>query len=377
MIQFIGKTAPVELSDVDALTGATVTTNAVITALNDAYDQSQGKEAIPEPTEAPAPTEASKPTETPKPTEAPKPTQAPSVAVRAPQGQTGTGAGEALIFFETIRAEAQFTGDTLEDFHLLRRTVGADAWEPMDEEQAYLEELTGKKMPLGEGDVTAGSDYINQAVRMALNQAYESRPADESGAVSPAYVTGEALIFFDTVRAQALFENDALKDLKLSRRSVGSDSWESMTEEEAYRLELIGKQMPLTEKDVTASSDYVNQAVLMAVNQAYENDQGGLGDGDFPFVFYSGEAVIFFDVIRAEAAFEGDTVAVLNLYRRAVGEAEETAMEMEEAYQALLTGAQLPLNGQDVRVDGDTDYLSAAVAQAVNQAYAQSLDRQQ
>ena len=36
--QFIGKTCPVQASDIDAIAGATVTTNAVLEALNAAYD---------------------------------------------------------------------------------------------------------------------------------------------------------------------------------------------------------------------------------------------------------------------------------------------------------------------------------------------------
>ena len=36
--QFIGKTCPVQAADIDAIAGATITTNAVLEALNAAYD---------------------------------------------------------------------------------------------------------------------------------------------------------------------------------------------------------------------------------------------------------------------------------------------------------------------------------------------------
>ena len=390
MIQFIGKTAPVELSDVDALTGATITTNAVITALNEAYDAATGKSAA-----IPAAAEAK---ETPLPTEAPTAepspaiTQAPAPAPTAAPVRDADGgyAGESIIFFDSIRVSAGFDGNVISSLNISMKPVGGGDYAPLPNEHAYQEQLIGKSMPLDIADVHAGTAYMDQAVLTGIALAYAQvqpadGPTDAPAAVPEApaangIAVGESLVFFTEIRAEAAFDGDALGDFALLQRAVGTEGWEPMDEEQAYLEVLYGQAMPLDISDVTAGgSAYMNQAVMIALNQAYarQNPDMELGDGNFPIVFHSGSCIIFFSEIRAEAAFDGDTIAVLNLSSGGLGDAEYVSLPQEEAFQAVLTGETVPLDAAQVRMDDVDGYIVNAVVIAVNQAYENSLAGQQ
>ena len=57
--QFIGMAPPLELSDIDAISGATVTSTAVVNAINTVYAQLTGEAAPAAPAEEEAPAENS------------------------------------------------------------------------------------------------------------------------------------------------------------------------------------------------------------------------------------------------------------------------------------------------------------------------------
>lgn len=197
----------------------------------------------------------------------------------------GTGSGYSMIFFTAVKATAEFDGSVLSAFILESSAAGENAWEPMDQEQAYLEALTGKAMPLSAADVRVSGDALDRAVMIALNEAYASRSDNaaaqtgstpESAAPGKPVYTGECLIFFDRVTVQASFEDGRLTDVSAERANAASgesyeafsaDAWENLTGE-PLPLDAGAYRFPGVE-------DYLGKAVVIAVNQAYEESLAG------------------------------------------------------------------------------------------------------
>ena len=86
---------------------------------------------------------------------------------------------------------------------------------------------------------------------------------------------------------------------------------------------------------------------------------------------------MFFKRVVVNASFENSTLKGLQVAVQPVGEhAESEEADLSEAYSSLL-GAKMPLNLADHPVQGQPDYLSQAVAIALNQAYEASFAGQQ
>ena len=114
---------------------------------------------------------------------------------------------------------------------------------------------------------------------------------------------------------------------------------------------------PIVEPDVETSATKKDE---QPVDKAIEPDAGA----------FVGEALSFNTSFKAEAEFEGDLLAALNVYEKAVGgEADYAPSADEAAYQAYFIGKALPLDVESVSIPGVPAYQAQAVAVAVNQAY--------
>ena len=177
--QFVGKTLPLKDGDIDAISGATITTNAVLDAVNAIYEAATG---APEATEAPAAADVPEATEAPETTEAPEATEAPA-ATDAPVAE-GEVVNEGTVWLTSAQGFAgpvavQVTLDGLtiksikigDDQFAETDGLGAKALDPM-----FQLQFVDKTLPLADGDVEAisGATITTNAVLEALNAIYEA-----------------------------------------------------------------------------------------------------------------------------------------------------------------------------------------------------------
>ena len=396
-LALLGKQVPLKAEDVDILTGATFTKNAVIAAVNKAYDKAQGAAAAPAQEEAPA-------------------AEKPEITYTADE----QGFGGPVHVESAFDADGKITWIAIGDDAFAETPgLGANALTP-----EFQAQFIGKQMPIALTDIDAiaGATITSTAVVNGLNAAYEaSQPAapaveepavEEPAAEEPAEddpdvldesevptVTyralgslpsyeGEAITFFNVIKANATFEDGKIATLSLSEKPVGTDNYAPLPQDEALKAQLIGRAVPIAEEDITVDNiaDYTKSAVVLAVNQAYSGMSSigiiGGADGTTAILvtenaaWYTGESIIYFTVIQANAAFDGNTLAALNLSKKAVGSDEYTLLDNADAYQQALTGKMVPLQESDAAVE-DAEYVKTAVVIAINEAYAQSLAGQQ
>ena len=272
--QFLGKTGQLTLgTDIDAISGATITSQAVVDAVNMAMLYATDPEAA---AAANAPQEFVLP-------------DVPEGALTSSASSKGFGGP----------VEASITVDT-DGTTLLRVEFGGEKWAETDGigtrilEDAFWQQFIGKTLPLAEGDVDviAGATVSSEAAINAVNKAYyklfpeaepakeetveasaEEAPAEETGA--PASGTAEASSkgYGGPVAASITVEDGVLTAV-----TFGSDSF-AETEglgtkvlEEDFAAQFIGKALPLAEGDVDviAGATVSSEAAISAVNKAYE-----------------------------------------------------------------------------------------------------------
>ena len=226
--QFIGKTGPFTLGvDVDALSSATFTSNAVVSAINSLFEDNASK----------------------------------------PQVKTGTAFGFASDVTVTLTIEnGVITGiqaDTSGE------TPGFGTRCSTDE--AFLNQFIGKKATpdLGEGiDVLAGATITSNAVIEAANaaigvaQAVVDLPASEytasaKGLLSEVWVT----ISVDESGCITAITVDASGETQAIARPCT---------EEAFLSQFIGRGGPFTDVDIVSGATFTSNAVINAVNSLYE-----------------------------------------------------------------------------------------------------------
>ena len=169
-LQFVDKTLPLAEGDVEAISGATITTDAVLTALNAIYEAMGTGE--PEATEAPAAADVAEEPEATEPTEAPEESPAAEVTnegtvwATAAQGFAGPVAVQVTLDGLTIKSIK--IGD---DQFAETDGLGANALDPM-----FQLQFVDKTLPLAAGDVEAisGATITTDAVLSALNAIYEA-----------------------------------------------------------------------------------------------------------------------------------------------------------------------------------------------------------
>ena len=348
---FIGAQMPLELGDVDALTGATFTKTAIVNGLNKAYADSKG-EIEEEPAAEPAKEE------TPDETKA-----LPENAV------TATAQG----FGGPVAVEAVFDGDKIVSVKIgdenFAETPGLGARALEEEFQA---QFAGKQMPLTLADIDAiaGATVTSTAVVDALNEAYASVaavPAEEPAA-EPAAETNENAVtataqgFGGPVAVEAVFDGDKIVSVKIGDENFAeTPGLGARALEEEFQAQFAGKQMPLTLSDIDAiaGATVTSTAVVDALNEAYTSIQtNGAEPGQG--AEYTEETIARNTVLKIAASFDGSKLTALTI------DPADIEAEMQEKF----VGAEMP-----VSVDqADSNALTVAVA--LNKAYDRYLAEQ-
>ncbi len=304
--QFVGKTLPLKDGDIDAISGATITTNAVLDAVNAIYEAADTGAS--EATEAPAAADVPEATEVPETTEAPEATEAPA-ATDAPVAE-GEVVNEGTVWSASAQGFAgpvavQVTLDGLtiksikigDDQFAETDGLGAKALDPM-----FQLQFVDKTLPLADGDVEAisGATITTNAVLEALNAIYEAASAETGvigGADGPTAiyvaepeatdkpedsieVTNEGTVwltsaqgFAGPVAVQVTLDGLTIKSIKIGDDQFAeTDGLGAKALDPMFQLQFVDKTLPLADGDVEAISGatITTDAVLSALNAIYE-----------------------------------------------------------------------------------------------------------
>ena len=263
--QFIGKSAPLTLGEgIDAVASATITSQAVVDAVNSLYATA---EPVEEPTEAPAATEE------------PAATEAPMVLENA-KTATIAGFGGADITVQVTDENGVITALTVD---ASSQTAGLGQ---KCAEEAFTSQFIGKSAPLtlGEGiDAVASATITSQAVVDAVNSLYaaaepveeptEAPAATEEPAVQTAEVKTATAAGYDgnEITVNVTDDNGVITSLTVDASTQTAGLGQKCAEE-AFTSQFIGKSAPLTLGegiDAVASATITSQAVVDAVNSLY------------------------------------------------------------------------------------------------------------
>lgn len=248
-------------SQVDAIAGCTITSNAAMDAVQNALDQASGKiDVIPvEETEAPKETEA----ETEKETEAAK-------AEDNRTFQPGTYTGSAKGYGGEVSATVVITESGMESVEL----VGHDETEELG--GAALKKLTKKfvEAQTSKVDAIAGctvtSDAAIAAVEQALEQAASGDAAGAGAEAAAVYLagtyTGTAKGYGGDVTANVVIHDSGIESVEL----VGNDETPELGGVALDKLSKKFVEAQSSKVDAISGCTITSDAAIAAVSQALE-----------------------------------------------------------------------------------------------------------
>ena len=281
--QFIGQAAPFDEAAIDTVTGATVSSKAVIAAVNQAYNAAMG---IAEPTAAPT----AEPTEVPVQPTVAEPAEGTVVSA---QGKGLTGEFPVNVTVDENNAIVKVElGDSSTE-------TDAGFLAKVKEDANYLNQFVGKTAPVDEAsiDVVAGATVSSKALVAAVNAACENLPEAGITVIGGADGATEIIVSENLPAAEeaagtvltaqgkgltgefpvnvTVDESNAIVKVELGDSSTDMDaSFLNMVKTDAnYLNQFVGKTAPVDEAsiDVVAGATVSSKAVVAAVNAACEN----------------------------------------------------------------------------------------------------------
>ncbi len=245
--QFIGKEGPFAYGEngIDAVTGATITSNAVLKALNGVIPGEPAAEAPAEKTEEPA-AEAEKP-----------------AAEASEQGFAGTVTVHAVLDGKKV---LDLTVDTPDETEGLGKKCS---------EAEFTAQFIGKEGPFAYGengiDAVTGATITSNAVLKALNGIIPGEPAAEAPAEKTEEPAAEASEqgFAGTVTIHAVLDGKKVLDLTVDTPDETEGLGKRCSEKE-FTAQFIGKEGPFAYGengiDAVTGATITSNAVLKALN---------------------------------------------------------------------------------------------------------------
>ncbi|MBQ9197142.1 MAG: RnfABCDGE type electron transport complex subunit G [Clostridia bacterium] len=346
LAQFIGTAGNVAEADIDLVTGATISSKGVISAVNAAWNESQGIVEEPAPTEAPA-----------------APAEEAGNTVKA-SGLTGTFP-VTVELNEDGTVKAVTLGDSDSD-------MDKDFLAKLDD--AFLAQFAGKALPVSV-DAVAGATISSKAVIDAVNSfaAETAAPAEEAGnTVKASGLTGTFPVTVElnedgTVKAVTLGDSDSDMD----------KSFLALANTDAFLGQFIGKSLPVSGIDAASGATVSSSAIIEAVNSfasgTEENEskaaaeaQPAALDGVFELT-----AQGFTDPVRVTVTVENGAIAQVEV---AESDSASDAMFVKlvgdnQAFLDQFIGKTAPIAEGEVDVVAGATFASKAVIDCVNQAF--------
>ena len=377
--QFIGKSAPLTLGEgIDAVASATITSQAVVDAVNSLY---AAAEPVEEPTEAPAATEE------------PAATEAPMVLENA-KTATIAGFGGADITVQVTDENGVITALTVD---ASSQTAGLGQ---KCAEEAFTSQFIGKSAPLtlGEGiDAVASATITSQAVVDAVNSLYaaaepveeptEAPAATEEPAAQTAEVKTATAVGYDgnEITVNVTDENGVISSLTVDA-STQTPGLGQKCAEEAFTSQFVGKSAPLTLGegiDAVASATITSQAVVDAVNSLYAAAEPVEEPTEAPAATEEPAAQTAEVKTATAVGYDGNEITVnvtdengvissltVDASTQTPGLGQKCA---EEAFTSQFVGKSAPLTlGEGIDAVASATITSQAVVDAVNSLYAEA-----
>ncbi len=357
--QFIGKTLPLQDGDVDVLSGATFTSNAVVEALNSTVTEEAAEEPAAQTEEA---------------------TAAP---VAEATGTPVTGTAKGFASDVTVTA-------TVDDGVITSITIDANGetagfGQRTMEDADYQAQFIGKTLPLKDGDVDvlSGATFTSNAVVEALNSTVPaSMPEEEEGEAVTA--VGEAKGFTSTVTVTATLDSEGkITTITIDANGETPGFGQRTMEDEDFQNQFIGKTGPFTlgeNVDALTGATITSTAVVEALNNAavpaeVTEDEATATDlatatdaataTDLPL---EAEADGFGSKVKVAVTLDADG-AITDITIDASGETAgfgQRTME-DEDFLAQFIGKKLPLTlGEDVDALSGATLTSTAIVEALN-----------
>ena len=177
-LQFVDKTLPLAEGDVEAISGATITTDAVLEALSAIYDAASAETAVIGSADGPTEIDVTsrKPPRSPRPPTRLRIPPRGESSTRAPSGPPPRRASPAPSPCRSpLTASPSSPSRSATSQFAETDGLGANALDPM-----FQLQFVDKTLPLAEGDVEAisGATITTDAVLSALNAIYEAASAE-------------------------------------------------------------------------------------------------------------------------------------------------------------------------------------------------------
>ncbi len=246
--QFIGKTAPFAIGEnIDALAGATVTSTAVVDAVNAAVAAPANPDAVPfgaADEEEPA---------------------VEATATLAGDVKTATAKG----FQSDVTVQL-----TVDDNGAIAELIVDSANETPGfgtrcaEDEAFLAQFVGKTAPV-EADALAGATVTSKAVIEAVNAALNATAAEEVPAVPAGTAYEGTAKGFQSDVAVTVYVDEAgvITGIVVNSANETPGFGTRCAEDEAFLAQFVGKTAPV-EADALAGATVTSKAVIEAVNAA-------------------------------------------------------------------------------------------------------------
>jgi len=254
--QFIGKVPPLTLDDIDAIAGATITSNAVVNAVNQVQAQLSGAAPVSAPAEEIAPVPA---------------------ASENAQKASAQGFAGAVAVAVDLDENGAITAITIGD-ESFAETPGFGA---KAQEDAFKTQFIGKTLPIAAEDVDAitGATITTNAVIEALNSLVtENAPEEEAIPVistveseSSEVFSASAQGFAGPVYVEITLADNAITSIKIGNESFAeTPGFGAKALEESFTAQFIGKKLPLNAADIDGitGATITTNAVLEAINNA-------------------------------------------------------------------------------------------------------------
>ncbi len=369
--QFIGKALPLSSDDIDTLSGATVTTNAVVAAINRAYEEKLVDETADQPQETP-------------------PIDEPVSEPVIPEGaRTATASSQGFV------GPVAVTIWLNEDDSIASLVVGDDDFAETQgigtrtQDEEYTDTFVGKKLPLAEGDVDvlSGATVTSKAIVKAINLAAEELGlAAEEAATEPEEGQDGLIV----LQASAEGRNGPVvvtltlnEDHTVASLVVGDETFVetvgigTRAQEEEFISQFIGKALPLEPGDVDTLSGatITSSAVIEAISKAAA-DLGLVSRDDIEFDPQTGEKTVSFSSkgyggpVAVTVSLSNDNTIVSLIigdenFKETVGIGSKV---LDADFVNQFIGKQVPLKAGDVDTIANATVSNEAVIEAINQA---------
>ncbi len=354
--QFVGQSGPFTLGEnVDALSGATITSTAVVEAVNE--------------------------------------------ALTAPATEYTTLVGTAKGFGGDVTVTLSMDGDTIAAISIDASTETPGFGQRTMEEADYQAQFIGKTLPVEGVDVLSGATITSTAVVEAVNSAVAAEPAaeaetEEAAAVAvedetPAVeatgtpVTGTAKGFASDVTVTATVDDGVITSITIDASGETAGFGQRTMDDADYQAQFIGKTLPLQDGDVDVLSNatFTSNAVVEALNSTVTAEPAAEAEteeaaavaveDETPAVEATGTPVTgtakgFASDVTVTATVDDGVITSITI--DASGETAGFGQRtMDDAdYQAQFIGKTLPLQDGDVDVLSGATITSTAVVEALN-----------